>query len=391
MECNDVLKRMAVNDHTRKVEGKYVGLFASVAEASGLVRARLMTATKMFIDMSMGDTSELPAYEKIGKRCEEDVLIPAVIKCMQNINMLIEDMTVLSSAAVEGDLGKRADAGKHNGGYRKIAEGINDTLDAVVGPLKIAASHVNQISKGEIPQKITDTYKGDFNEIKNNLNNCIDGLGGLVECNDVLKRMAINDHTRKVEGKYVGLFASVAEASGLVRERLMMATKMFIDMSMGDTSELPAYEKVGKRCEEDVLIPAVIKCMQNINMLIEDMTVLSRAAVEGDLGKRADAGRHNGGYRKIAEGVNDTLDAVVGPLKVAANYVDRISKGDIPPTINDTYKGDFNEIKNNLNVLVGAMHEVTAVAYGNCRRKPYGQGQGTISPGQADAGHDEVW
>ena len=110
------------------------------------------------------------------------------------------------------------------------------------------------------------------------------------------------------------------------------------------------------------MIPAIIRCMQNVNLLIEDMTALSHAAVEGDLAKRADAGKHNGDYRKIAEGVNATLDAVVDPLKVAAIYVDRISKGDIPPTITDTYKGDFNEIKNNLNVLVDAMHEVTAVA-----------------------------
>ena len=92
---------------------------------------------------------------------------------MQNINMLIEDMTALSSAAVEGDLAKRADVSKHNGGYRKIAEGVNNTLDAITGPLNVSAEYVDRISKGDIPPKITDEYKGDFNEIKNNLNSCM--------------------------------------------------------------------------------------------------------------------------------------------------------------------------------------------------------------------------
>ena len=68
-------------------------------------------------------------------------------------------------------------------------------------------------------------------------------------------------------------------------------------------------------------------------------------------------------------GVNNTLDAVITPLNVAANYVDRISKGDIPPQITDTYKGDFNTIKNNLNLLIEAMQRVTAaaeeIAHGN--------------------------
>ena len=362
VECDSVLKRMAVNDHTRKVEGKYEGLFASVAEETNQVRERLLAITKTYTNLSMGDTSLLADYEKIGRRSDEDVIIPAMTKCMQNINHLIDDMTALAGAAVEGDLGKRVDPARHNGGYRRIVEGVNDTLDAVVGPLKVAANYMDQIGKGEIPKKITEEYKGDFNEIKNSLNNCIEGLDGLVECDAVLKRMAVNDHTKMVEGKYVGLFASVSEATNDVRKRLLAITRMFTDLSMGDTSDLAEYERVGKRSEEDVIIPAIIKCMQSINLLIDDMTTLAGAAVEGKLNKRAEPTRHNGDYRKIVEGVNDTLDALVGPLKVAATYVNQISKGETPPKITDEYKGDFNEIKNDLNMLIDAMDEVTKTA-----------------------------
>ena len=74
--------------------------------------------------------------------------------------------------------------------------------------------------------------------------------------------------------------------------------------------------------------------------------MLSKAAIEGKLSVRADVEKHEGDFRKIVEGVNATLDAVIGPLNVAAEYVDRISKGDIPQHIADNYNGDFNEIKN---------------------------------------------
>ncbi|MDY7038013.1 MAG: PAS domain-containing protein [Thermodesulfobacteriota bacterium] len=76
---------------------------------------------------------------------------------------------------------------------------------------------------------------------------------------------------------------------------------------------------------------------------------LVQAAIEGKLDTRADVDNFDGNYRTIVQGVNETLDAVIGPLNVAAEYVDRISKGDIPESITDEYKGDFNEIKNNLN------------------------------------------
>ena len=82
---------------------------------------------------------------------------------------------------MEGQACRRAPTPtKHQGAYRKIVEGVNQTLDAVIGPLNVSAEYVDRISKGDIPPKITDTYNGDFNEIKNNLNNCIDNIRALV-------------------------------------------------------------------------------------------------------------------------------------------------------------------------------------------------------------------
>jgi methyl-accepting chemotaxis protein len=92
------------------------------------------------------------------------------------------------------------------------------------------------------------------------------------------------------------------------------------------------------------------------------VTDLVEAAKAGRLDTRADVETFEGNYATIVQGVNDTLDAVIGPLNVSAEYIDRISKGDIPEKITDEYKGDFNEIKNNLNMLVDSMNEVTTIA-----------------------------
>ena len=69
----------------------------------------------------------------------------------------------------------------------------------------------------------------------------------------------------------------------------------------------------------------------NLKSLMADADMLSAAAIEGKLATRADASKHQGDYRKIVQGVNETLDAVIGPLSVAARYVDQISKGLSPP------------------------------------------------------------
>ena len=100
----------------------------------------------------------------------------------------------------------------------------------------------------------------------------------------------------------------------------------------------------------------------NLRALITDTDALIQAAVDGKLKTRADAARHLGDFRRIVEGINKTLDAVIGPLNVSAAYVEKISSGDIPPQITDTYNGDFNTIKNNLNTLIVAMNEITTAA-----------------------------
>ena len=86
--------------------------------------------------------------------------------------------------------------------------------------------------------------------------------------------------------------------------------------------------------------------------------LLVKAAVEGKLATRGNAEKFQGGYREIVQGVNDTLDAVIGPLNVAAEYVEKISKGNIPAKITDNYNGDFNTIKNNINTLIERLSEV---------------------------------
>ncbi|MDQ5985201.1 MAG: hypothetical protein CSYNP_00906 [Syntrophus sp. SKADARSKE-3] len=283
-------------------------------------------------------------------------------QCLDVMSGLLKETNTLIQATQDGKLQTRGNAQQFAGGWGELVGGINKLIDAFVGPLNVTAEYVDRISKGDIPPKITDTYNGDFNEIKNNINNCIDGLGGLVECDRIMHRMTLNDHTKSVEGNYIGIYASMAKSTNEVRDRLLGVTRQINEIAVGNTAELAELKRIGKRCEEDKVLPAVIGCMETIEMLINDTGMLATAAVDGKLATRADAGKHHGEYRKIIQGVNETLDAVIGPLNVAAEYVDRISKGDIPPKISDNYKGDFNEIKNNLNVLIDSMNEITGVA-----------------------------
>jgi methyl-accepting chemotaxis protein len=276
------------------------------------------------------------------------------------LNAMLEDAAMLTKAATEGRLGARADANRHQGDFRKVVEGVNATLDAVIGPLNVSAEYVDRISKGDIPPKITDNYNGDFNEIKNNLNACIDGLGGLVEANTVLQKMAVNDYRASVDGKYQGVFASVAQAVNDVRARITYLTGTVKKVAQGDLGLLAEYKKIGRRSEGDELAPALTGLMENINALVNDSNMLTAAAAEGKLGMRADASRHQGDFHKIVEGINQTLEMVVEPLKVAAqNATALASSSEELTAVSQQMAGNAEETATQANVVSAASEQVS--------------------------------
>jgi len=143
----------------------------------------------------------------------QGLAVPARKQQDDHLLLLSHEIKRLVDASREGRLSERGRVDQLTGDHRDIVLSVNDILDAMIGPLNLSAEAVGQLAKGIIPQKITATYNGDFNIIKNNLNACIAELSGLAEANKVLQQLAVNDCATKVEGSYQGIFAEVARAT----------------------------------------------------------------------------------------------------------------------------------------------------------------------------------
>jgi len=122
---------------------------------------------------------------------ELGVLAGSMRKIIVALNNLIGEANTLTKGAVEGNLEIRGDVDKFKGGYQEIIQGVNNTMDALVVPLKISAQYMQRISRGDIPEKIEEEYKGDFNEIKNNINTCIDAINSLIQDTNALSNAAV--------------------------------------------------------------------------------------------------------------------------------------------------------------------------------------------------------
>ncbi|ABB32648.1 methyl-accepting chemotaxis sensory transducer, class 34H [Geobacter metallireducens GS-15] len=116
------------------------------------------------------------------------------------------------------------------------------------------------------------------------------------------------------------------------------------------------------RSEQDILARNLGRMLATLNNLQRETEHLVTSVQDGKLDQRGDATSFDGGWRDLVAGINRLIEAFVAPIHMTAVSLDRISRGDIPERISEEYKGDFNEIKKNLNSLIDSMNAVTKLA-----------------------------
>lgn len=100
----------------------------------------------------------------------------SVARMVEAIKGLVQETETMTKSATEGMVHVRCDAGKFEGAYRDVIQGLNSTMDGVVAPIRMALDNLELISKGDIPEQITAECKGDYNKIKHCMNDLIANL-----------------------------------------------------------------------------------------------------------------------------------------------------------------------------------------------------------------------
>lgn len=157
---------------------------------------------------------------------------------------ITERVKTLHEAIRKGKLDSRADSSEFKGNYKEILEVVDDMIDAFVEPIKLTADYVRRIAQGDIPEKITQDFNGDFQEIKDNLNACIDAIKHLLLDVGSLAQAAVAGElsTRADPTSHVGDFRRVVEG---VNDTLDALLHPIVEAS-GILENMAAYDLRGR-------------------------------------------------------------------------------------------------------------------------------------------------
>lgn len=552
----DIFVKDAKDKYRNVINMTYLLAFLMVLTAGllGFFLTRGITRALNELLQSANHIAEGNIGRDIGIRQRDELgrLANAFREMKDKISDVLKEADGLTRNIQEGKLDIRGNAEKFTGCWRDLVLGMNQLTDAFIKPVQTTAAYIDQISEGNIPKQITEDYKGDFNTVKNSLNQFIRVFADLVSEVDLLTRAAaegrleVRGETGKFKGDYANIVSGInntietlvghinhipapvlimdkefsirymnktgAEMAGMTQDhvigrkcynifktsdcqtsacacaralnsggtetgatdahpggkdlfieytgvpikntsgRITGALEIITDQTDIRNASEDAAAKVeylnniptpvmvvdkdftvrfmnpagasavgrnpadckGQKCFNlfktghcNTSECRVAKAMHQDNIFTSDTVAklpggeipirytgaplrdsngnisgaleyvldiskemeittgileLAEAATEGRLDRRADANRFEGNYRRIVQAVNETLDAVITPLNVAARYVHQISRGETPEKITEEYRGDFSEIKNNLNLLIDATNGITRLA-----------------------------
>jgi len=291
---------------------------------------------------------------------ETGKLLREMHRMQSTIQSIVQSLNEMSSQHRDGMIDYRIDSQPFHGAYQQLTTGINQMVEEHILAQTKSLQVVTAFGQGDFNQPL-ETFPGQrsyinqsIEQVRQNFNLLMDDVHTLshaAEQGQLNIRVDVSRH----QGEFQQIVAGFNQTLDAVVVPLQTTARYLDQMAAGHIPTQIEEHFVG---DFNLMQTSLKHCTGAIHQLISDVHHLASAAQQGQLNTRADVEAHAGDFQKIIQGINQTLDAVVSPLHVAADCVKRIAAGDIPAPIHNQYHGDFKVLINNLNTCILAVNRL---------------------------------
>jgi HAMP domain-containing protein/CheY-like chemotaxis protein/signal transduction histidine kinase len=276
----------------------------------------------------------------------------------------------------EGKIAQRATIGNVEGSWAASVDSVNTLITDLVQPTSETARVIRAVAKGDLSQTIAleiedRPLKGEFLQTAQIVNTMVDQLSSFAsEVTRVARevgtegKLGVQAEVRGVAGTWKDLTDSVNSMAGNLTAQVRNIADVTTAVANGDLSKKITVDVKGE----------ILELKNTINIMVDQLSsfasevtrVAREVGTEGKLGVQAEVRGVAGTWKDLTDSVNSMAGNLTAQVRNIADVTTAVANGDLSKKITVDVKGEIQELKNTINIMVDQLNsfasEVTRVA-----------------------------
>jgi HAMP domain-containing protein/CheY-like chemotaxis protein/signal transduction histidine kinase len=344
------------------VSGTWKDLTDNVNAMASNLTGQVRNIAQVTTAVANGDLSQKITVEVRGEMLDLKDTINAMV---EKLRIFADEVTrVAKEVGTEGRLGGQASVPGVGGTWKDLTDNVNAMAGNLTVQVRNIADVTTAVARGDLSRKITVEVRGEILELKNTINTMVDQLNAFAS---EVTRVAREVGT---EGKLGGQ-AKVPGAGGVWRDltdnvnslasNLTGQVRNIADVSTaianGDLSQKITVEAQGEVLN---LKNTINNMVDRLRVFADEVTrVAKEVGTEGKLGGQAEVPGVAGTWKALTDSVNAMANSLTVQVRNIADVATAVTKGDLTRQITVDAQGELDELKQNINQMIGNLRETT--------------------------------
>jgi CheY-like chemotaxis protein/HAMP domain-containing protein/GAF domain-containing protein len=348
-----------------RVEG-VAGVWKDLTENVNFMAANLTDQVRnialVTTAVANGDLSQKIMVDVRGEVAELKSTINTMV---DQLSAFADEVTrVAREVGTEGKLGGQAHVQGVAGVWKDLTENVNAMAGNLTVQLRDVSVVATAIANGDLTQKITVDVQGEILQIKNVINSMVDRLGVFAgEVTRVAREVGTEGQlggqakVPNVAGTWKDLTENVNAMAGNLTVQLRDVSAVATAIANGDLTRKITVDAQGE----------ILQIKEVINRMVDQLSVFADEATrvarevgtEGKLGGQAEVPNVAGTWKDLTENVNAMANSLTAQVRAIKDVATAVTTGDLTRTITVEARGELNELKSNVNQMIGNLKETT--------------------------------